>query len=325
MTARKLHPFSLALLLCACASQSKSRIGEPYTAPPPRELEVRSEFAPGDSLEVEYSRNYPAIQAYPLGVGDQIEIEVYRHPELTLATTVAPDGTISFHQIGTLAAAGHTIEDLRTRVSRALEPLFPDPAVSVFLKQSDMKVARFLELLLSHPTGALREVRVGTEGSVSLPGIGRVSIAGLTSEQAQDLFNERLQATMPTLSVYVTSKRQSGDVFTVMGEVAKPGRFAMEGEYTLVEALAAAGGNTPVADLERVVVMSYPVGGEPAAAHLYNVDDALSHGQAMAGVRIRPRDTVLVLRTGIGDVNEAIDLYIRRNLPFNVSVGYRLY
>jgi polysaccharide export outer membrane protein len=314
----------MLLFVCACSTESKIRVDEPYTPPPARLVELRSELAAGDALEVEYSRNFPAVETYPLGIGDQVDIEVYNHPELSLATTVAPDGTISFHHVGTVPAAGRTIDDLRARLSEALAAVVPSPVVSVFLRQSDVRVTRFLELLLSHPTGALREVRVGAEGSVSLPGIGRLQVAGLSAEQTQELCNQKLHESLPTLSVYVAMKRQAGDVFTVWGEVEKPGRFAMEGEYTLVEALAVAGGATEYGDLERVVVMSYPVNGEPAVASLYDVDDALTHGQSMAGVRIRPRDTVLVLRSGIGDVNEAIDLYVRRNLPFNISLNYRL-
>lgn len=324
MIRRWLASTGCVLALCACTSEPKVRVDEAYTPPPPRAIELRTNFAPGDALQVEYSRNFPAMASYPLGAGDQIEIEVLSHPELTLDTTVAPDGTISFHQVGTISAAGRTVEELRVQLTAALTPVVPNPMVSVFLKQSDMRVARFLELLLSHPSGALREVRVGPEGSVSLPGIGRVQIAGLDAEQTQELFNTRLHEELPTLSVYVSMKSQSGDVFTVWGEVAKPGRYTMDGEYSLVEALAAAGGATPVGDLEKVVVMNFPVGKEPAIATLYNVSDAFAHGQSMSGVRIRPRDTVFVLRTGIGDVNSAIDLYIRRNLPFNIGVTYRL-
>lgn len=318
------HSSILVFALCACASVSKTKIDEPYHEPAPRLVEARNELAQGDTLTVEYSRDYPTVEAYPLGIGDQIDIEVYRHPELSLSTTIAPDGTITFHQIGTLKAAGATLEVLRAQLSRALAPLFPDPIVSVFLKTSDMRVARFLELLLSHPTGALREVHVAPDGGVSLPGIGAVQVAGLTALEAQTLFNEKLRGTLPTLSVYVTTKHQSGDVFTVMGEVGKPGRYALDSDFTLVEALAAAGGGTPVSDLEHVLVISHPTVGEPVHAHLYDIQDALAHGNSMSGVQIRPRDTVLVLRTGIGNVNQAIDLYIRKNLPFNISLGYRL-
>jgi protein involved in polysaccharide export with SLBB domain len=308
----------------ACASESKVRLDEPYSPPLARALESRSEFAPGDAIEVEYSRNFPAIEAYPLGVGDALEIEVYSHPDLSLTTTVAPDGTISYHHIGTIPAAGRTIEDLRAHLAKALTEVVPNPVVSVFLQESDVRVARFLELLLRHPTGALREVKIGAEGTVSLPGIGRVSIAGLTAEQTQNLLNERLHAALPTLSVYVALKTQADDVFTVWGEVMKPGRYAMQGELTLLDALAIAGGPTPYAELDKIVLMNYPVNGEPAVAQLYNLADALEHGQSLAGVLMRPRDAVLVMRSGIGDVNTWIDQYIRRNLPFNIGLTYRL-
>lgn len=312
------------LALSACSSDSKVRLDEPYTPPPARALESRSEFAPGDAIEVEYSRNFPAIEAYPLGVGDELEIEVYSHPDFSLTTKVAPDGTISYHQVGTIPAAGRTIEELRAHLAQALTAIVPNPVVSVFLQDSDVRVARFLELLLRHPTGALREVKIGAEGTVSLPGIGRIQVAGLTAEQTQNALNERLHESLPTLSVYVALKSQADDVFTVWGEVAKPGRYAMQGDITLLDALAISGGATAYAQLDKIVLMNYPVNGEPAVAQIYNLADALEHGQSMSGVRIRPRDAVLVLRSGIGDVNTWIDQYVRRNLPFNVGFTYRL-
>lgn len=315
----------LALVLAlATACKSAPHIEEGYHDPAPRPLEAREVLWPGDSLTVEYSRSTPEIATYRLGIGDQMDIDVFRHPELALSTSVAPDGTIAFHQVGTLAAAGSTVEDLRTRLTRALASHYPDPAVSIFLKQSDTRTARFLELLLSHPTGALREVKLGADGRVSLPGIGAVELAGRTTAEAEALLNDKLHAAMASLSVYVTPKHQAGAVFSVLGEVAKPGRYALDTDCSLVEALAIAGGGTNVADLERVVVMGFPAPNEPARAQVYDLKEALDHGQPMAGVLIRPRDTVLVLRTGIGDVNAAIDLYIRRNLPFNLSLGYRL-
>ncbi len=324
MTCRSLFACGILLAVSACASDSKVRLDEPYSPPLARALESRSEFAPGDAIEVEYSRNFPAIEAYPLGVGDALEIEVYSHPDLSLTTTVAPDGTISYHHIGTIPAAGRTIEELRAHLAEALAAVVPNPVVSVFLQESDVRVARFLELLLRHPTGALREVKIGAEGTVSLPGIGRVQVAGLTAEQTQNLLNERLHDALPTLSVYVALKTQADDVFTVWGEVMKPGRYAMQGELTLLDALAIAGGPTPYAELDKIVLMNYPVNGEPAVAQLYNLADALEHGQSLAGVLMRPRDAVLVMRSGIGDVNTWIDQYIRRNLPFNIGLTYRL-
>ncbi|MFN0241783.1 MAG: polysaccharide biosynthesis/export family protein [Planctomycetota bacterium] len=314
---------SLALAL-AVACQSTPEIAEGYRDPAPRPFEAREVLWPGDSLTVEYSRSTPEIATYRLGVGDQLDVDVFRHPELALSTSVAPDGTIAFHQVGTLTAAGSTVEDLRERLTQALAPLYPDPSVSIFLKQSDTRTARFLELLLSHPTGALREVKLAADGRVSLPGIGAVELAGRTTAEAEALLNEKLSAAMASLAVYVTPKHQAGAVFSVLGEVLKPGRYVLDADCSLVEALAMAGGGTPVADLERIVVMGFPAPNEPARAHVYDMKDALDHGQAMAGVLIRPRDTVLVMRSGIGDINAAIDLYIRRNLPFNVNLTYRL-
>jgi polysaccharide export outer membrane protein len=112
-------------------------------------------------------------------------------------------------------------------------------------------------------------------------------------------------------------------MFSVLGEVTRPGRFGLNGPTSLADAIALAGGQTPVGDLSSVVVIGEPVD-DNVDAWLYDLQTALDHGSSLAQVRLHPQDTVLVLRSGIGDVNEFIDRYIRRNIPINVNVTYRI-
>ncbi len=314
----------LATLVLACAAACGAPpIGTAFEQPAPRPPPRPTALVAGDMLEVEFTRVTTLKETYRLGLGDRVRVEVQLHPDMTSSATVAPDGTISYHRVGSLPASGRTLEELRGALQQALSKHLPDPAVSIFLEQGDVAVDRFVDMLLRHPLGTLREVTVESGGHVSLPVIGDALVAGLSVREVEELLNTRLESELPSLRVTVRPKLLTRAIFTIVGEVFRPGRYPLPGEMTLVDALAVAGGETPVADLAQVMVVGEPVGGE-VRAWLYDVETALEHGSALAHVRVQPQDTVVVLRTGIGDVNEWIDQWVRRNIPVNLTFTYRL-
>lgn len=73
---------------------------------------------------------------YLLGPGDEIEISVWKEPELTKKLMVRPDGRISYPLIGELQAAGRTVNQLREEVGKGLEKFVTDAQVTVILLQA---------------------------------------------------------------------------------------------------------------------------------------------------------------------------------------------
>src|SRR6185369_11007739 len=92
-----------------------------------------------------------------------------------------------------------------------------------------------------------REVRVNDNGEVSLPLLGSVKIAGLSTAQAGEeiakLLTDGQYFNNPQVSVF--EKEYSNQGVSVLGEVQKPGIYPLLGERTLFDALSAAGGTTP--------------------------------------------------------------------------------
>lgn len=100
-----------------------------------------------------------------------------------------------------------------------------------------------------------RELQVNVSGSFSFPLIGTVNADGLRPEQIASEIAARLQGPYvvdPVVTVDVLE--QPGRVFTVGGEVARPGRYAIFKELSLLEAVATGGGTTDTAKLQEVVV-----------------------------------------------------------------------
>jgi polysaccharide export outer membrane protein len=91
------------------------------------------------------------------------------------------------------------------------------------------------------------EFIVNDQGSVALPLIGSVSIAGKTVSDAENLIIEKYGANYlvnPRVSVEVLNYRP----FFIIGEVRNPGSYPYVAGMTVLNAIALASGFTPRAD-----------------------------------------------------------------------------
>ena len=71
------------------------------------------------------------ISEFVLGPGDEIEINVYRNPDLTSKYLIPPDGLISFPLIGEIKAAGIGVTELRKTITSGLSKFLVEPYVSI--------------------------------------------------------------------------------------------------------------------------------------------------------------------------------------------------
>lgn len=102
----------------------------------------------------------PAVSSeeYQIGVGDQLAVQVWKSPELSVNVPVRPDGKISVPLIGDVQAAGETT----TQISRVLAQ-----SLNEYVRNAQVTV-----IVLDPASGEyLRRVRVtgAVESPVSLP------------------------------------------------------------------------------------------------------------------------------------------------------------
>lgn len=85
--------------------------------------------------------------------------------------------------------------------------------------------------------------RVSEDGSINLPLVGEVKVAGLTETAAAQTIKEALEAKLlQRASVAVQVQEFRSRPISVIGAVRQPGNLAFSGRWTLLEALTAAGG-----------------------------------------------------------------------------------
>jgi len=99
-----------------------------------------------------------------------------------------------------------------------------------------------------------REYQVASDGSVDLPFVHTVQVAGLEPQEIARLTRKLLMDSkiLSDPSVVVQVKEYNSRRVTVLGQVSKPGTFPYTPGLTLIQAVSQAGGLTPIANLNRV-------------------------------------------------------------------------
>ncbi len=99
-----------------------------------------------------------------------------------------------------------------------------------------------------------KEYQVASDGSVDLPYLHTVPVAGLEPQQIARLVRKLLMEKqfLNDPSVVVQVKEYNSRRVTVMGQVAKPGTFPYTTGLTLIQAMSQAGGPTGIANLDKV-------------------------------------------------------------------------
>lgn len=112
-----------------------------------------------------------------------------------------------------------------------------------------------------------KDVRVNSNGQISLPLIGGVMAGGKTIPELEaDLAKKYSEGFLQKPQVTVFVKEFTSQRITVEGAVKKPGIFPITGKTTLLQAIALAEGvDDKIADLSGIVVMRQ-VGGRKQAA-----------------------------------------------------------
>lgn len=112
--------------------------------------------------------------------------------------------------------------------------------------------------------------RVDADGELKLPMIGRIHAGGMTPEQLEAEISKRLKVYLEEPEVTVSISEFKSEPVSILGQVGAPGVHQLEGQKTLLEILAVAGGLRPEAGSTITVTRRMEYGRVPV---LGAVDD----------------------------------------------------
>ena len=72
---------------------------------------------------------------YRMNAGDEVEIRVYGHDDLTMVTRIGPDGTVGMAFVGQVKLSGLTISGGADKIRDGLAPYVKHPVVSITVKE----------------------------------------------------------------------------------------------------------------------------------------------------------------------------------------------
>lgn len=136
------------------------------------------------------------------------------------------------------------------------------------------------------------DVLVRPDGSFSFPLAGDVEAVGKTVADVRALLVERLKRYIPTPVVTVAVKQIGGNRIYVVGRVNRAGDFPLSSPLDVMQAIALAGGTTPFAAINDIVILRRQ-NGEQQALHFHYSDVARGRDLSQ-NVLLQTGDTVVV-------------------------------
>ncbi len=141
----------------------------------------------------------------------------------------------------------------------AVEPA-EDPAVTLASRGRVLqRGTRVTISLLSIPSPMVIEDKIDDQGRVSLPFIGQLRIAGMSTSAAEALIEKTYIEEEFFVKVNATVVPEE-QVFYIRGQVNRKGKFPMSRDVTLLQAISEAGGFTPFAREGKIQITRHATG-----------------------------------------------------------------
>jgi polysaccharide export outer membrane protein len=136
------------------------------------------------------------------------------------------------------------------------------------------------------------------DGTVNLPLVGRLPLAGLTIRQAEETISARYASELEYSIATVSLLQPRALRVALAGEIAQPGLYTLAssegGQFpTVVQAIQTAGGTTQAADLRQVQVRRRDQNGATRTFNV-NLQELLRTGDVTQNTSLRDGDTVFI-------------------------------
>jgi polysaccharide export outer membrane protein len=166
-------------------------------------------------------RKVPSPSEFQLGPGDKIAIRVWRHDDLDMDITIAPDGSITYPLVGRIVVAGMTYPVLVTKLGEAISEYYTDPQISVNILE-------------------LHSQKVFVIGEVTSPSVLQLS-------------NEMSILEALTIAGGINPSARTNNVLLIRGEIDKPELYTVD-----VQSIYAKGDTSQMVYLQRGDIIMVP-------------------------------------------------------------------
>jgi polysaccharide biosynthesis/export protein len=251
---------------------------------------------------------------YLVGPQDELRVTVFEHPELTnpsgtanelVGRVVNSDGKFFFPYVGSVQAAGRSVQEIQQTIAQGLTRVLKTPQVDVavfkFRSQrvvvsGEVRTPSTVPVTDVAPT--LAEVISQAGGLTAEADLSNITVTRAGASTRVDLYSYYYQGDLDQNfllqhgDVINIPERRYNKVF-VLGEVGRPNSLVMpRGRFSLAEALADSGGVNPFSANAGQIYVIRDGGAKPQIFHL----DAANPSALLLADQfdLRSRDVVYV-------------------------------
>lgn len=151
-----------------------------------------------------------------------------------------------------------------------------------------------LEIIVWRNADLSKVVTVRPDGRISLPLLGDIEATGLTPAELTASIVSRLKQFKETPTVSVLLQQVNSYGIYVLGEVTKPNRYFLKSKTTLIQAITIAGGFTPIAARNKIVIFRWGEGKNNEIKLKASYDDIVLKDGTQQNIILKPGDTIVV-------------------------------
>lgn len=156
-----------------------------------------------------------------------------------------------------------------------------------------------------------QSVSVQPDGFITLANVGSIYVEGQTTPQIVESLTKAYAKILHNPIIGVDLTNFQAPQFTVLGEVGKPGQYALRYDTTVSQGIAIGGGFLPSAKYQ--VFLLHRVSADWVEAKKLNIKDVVHGKNVQEDVHLQPGDMIFVPDTMISK--------FRRYLPYNTGIG----
>lgn len=211
-----------------------------------------------------------------VGDKEEFEDEQYRRPSTFIQKPVDADGNSTSRRFGI-----NFFDMMQTTLMPLNEPNFDSSYVLDF--------GDVLEIQTLGQRGGINNIAVKRDGSVSIPEIGKIFVAGLKLEDATSKIQKKISETFIGVESFVTLVNVRDIQVIVAGNVFNPGPYTLNGNSNVFHALTVSGGPSDGGSFREIELVR-----DNKVIEVIDLYDTFIFGKASFNKRLRSGDIVFV-------------------------------
>jgi protein involved in polysaccharide export with SLBB domain len=177
-----------------------------------------------------------------------------------------------------------------------------------------------IQIRYTHHPEMTQDDVIAPDGKINAKLAGEIDVAGLTTDDLEQLLVKRTSDHLKNPEVVVSITRFSEKLVYVGGEVVRPGILPYRRGLTPLQAVAASGGFRDTARVDSVILVRTGGSEKNFIARTLNLEQVVMDG-IKEPIPLAPHDVIFVPRTAVADANIWVRQHISDMIPLFRGVG----